>query len=327
MRLTYGQLVQQTQDFITDGSNTSVTTLSTSKDFVKRELNNANKDIFTLFKKWNIQPLPVTASTVANQIWYHNPPGLSKIESVTMPSGNIIIPLKIIQSQEEWDRLHIVPLTSSFPVAIFPRRDDFGVFPTPQSAVTYTLVGNYQPIRMTMDDYTTGGTITVAQNSTVITTSGGTFTADMVGKYFSIADSNGIPTGYSYRISSFTSSTVMGLESYFEEASVVGGTFVIFDSPNIPDELQEFLPYRAAAVYFQVRRRDEETGQKMLNFYYTGDFNNINRSGNIRGGILGVLQDLKEKGRGNSQIVKMGGIHKLNRFQYDVWGTTVTAAY
>ncbi len=326
MRRTYSQLIQQTQDYITDDSSSSVTNLSSTIDFIKRELNNANKDVFTLFKKWNLQPLPVTASTTANQIWYHNPPGLSKIESVTMPSGNLIIPLKIIQSQEEWDRLHIVPLTSTFPVAIFPRRDDFGVFPTPQSAVTFTIVGNYQPINMSIDDYNTG-TITVSQNSTVITTTGGTFTADMVGKYFSIADSTRLPVGYAYRISSFTSASVMGLESYFEESSVVDGNFVIFDSPNIPEELQEFLPYRAAAVYFQVRRRDEETGQKLMNFYYTGDFNNLNRSGNIRGGILGVLQDLKEKGRGNSQMTKMGGVHKLNRFQYDVWGSYVVPAY
>lgn len=326
MRSTFGELVQQSQDYTIDDTSGSTTNLTATVDFLKRELNHANKDIFTLFKEWNIQPLPVTASTVANQIWYHNPPGLSKIESVTIPSGNINIPLRIIQSQAEWDRLHIVPLTTNFPSAIFPRRDDFGIYPTPASPVTYTLVGNYQPINMTTDDVT-AGTVTVSQNSRTVTGTDTSFSADMVGRYFFITTSSGISSGSWYRIAGYTSSTELTLESYFEESTVSGGNYKIAESPNIPEELHEFLPYRAAAIYYQVRRRDEETAQRLLNFYYTGDFINSNRRGNIRGGVLGVLQDLREKGRGNSQMVQMGSPHRLNRFQYDVWGSQVVAAY
>lgn len=324
MRETFTPLLQRTQDYCIDDSVSSTTNLTATSVFLTREINETVKDLFFLMKKYNLQPLPKTTTTVANQIFYHNPPGLTKAETVTCTSGNLVVPLKIVHSQEEWDKLHIFTLASTFPQYIFPRRDDFGIWPTPSvSGATITIAGNYIPVNIGASDVSTG-TVTIANNSQTVTCSTAAFTASMVGMYFCLTDSTGVPNGNWYPISGYTSTTVITLESYFEESTVSGATYVIGESPNVPEELHEFIPYRAAAVYHQVRRRDNELGQQLLNYYYTGDFNNMNRRGNIRSGVIGYLQDLQMLGRGNSQVTETGGGQKFNRFRYDVWGTTLS---
>lgn len=323
-RETFGTLVQAAQDYSIDDTATTVTGLSSAEAFLKRETNHSVKDIFTLMKKYKLQPPPKTASTVSGQIYYHNPPGMTKIESVTIATGTIVPPLRIIHSQDEWNRLQMIPVTNGYPLAVFPRRDDFGIYPTPNAVYTLTLVGNYEPINMTADDYSTA-TVTATQNSQTITGSGTTFTSTMVGRWFSLTDSNGVSNGNWYRISAFTSTTSITLESYFEEATVTGGTYIIGESPEIPEELHEFIPFRSSAVYYATRRRDLEQAQRMMNYYYTGDFNNPNRSGNIRGGVLAVLKDLKENGRGNSQVTEMGPTPRINTIQLNNWSSTYTS--
>jgi hypothetical protein len=324
MRETFSSLIQRVQDLCVDDGSTTTNNLSTSRVFLIRELNNAIKDVFFLLKKYSLQPLPKTASTVSGQIWYHNPPGLSKIETVTMAVGSLVPPLRCIQSQEEWDVLHQVTLQSGYPIAYFPRRDDFGIYPTPNAAYTLTIVGNYTPVNLSQVDYNTG-TVTATQNSTTLTGSGTAFTSSMVGRFFVLTDATGVPNGNWYRIAAYSSATSITLESYFEEATSAGATYLIGESPNLPEDLQEFLPYRAAGAYFASRRRDMEHSQQLLNYYYTGDFGNTNRRGQIRGGVISILQDLQENGRSNSQIAEMSDKTRLNnRLYYDVWGTTLS---
>ena len=324
MRYTLSQLLQNSIDLCVDDTTSSTNNLSTTPVFLQRELNNTVKDIFTLMKKYSLRPLPVTANTVSGQIYYHYPPGFSKIESITIPLGNMILPLKVVQSQEQWDQLHIVPIISNYPEYVFPRRDDFGIFPTPQTAVTMTLTGNYQPKNMVATDYNTG-TASTTNGSSTVSISGATLTASMVGRSFYLT-ANGIDSGSWYRIAAVTPSTSITLENFFAESSVSGSTYVIGESPDIPEELHEFLPYRAAASYYAAKRRDMEHAQQLLNFYYTGDFANVNRKGNIRGGILAVLKDLQERGRGNSQIVEMANSGRPPILAGGVWSTVVTGA-
>lgn len=324
MRSTFSQLIKTTQDFCIDPGTSNSAGLSDSLTIIKRELNNAVKDIFTLMKKYKLRPLPKTATTVVGQIWYHNPPGLSKIESVTMAIGNIVLPLRVIHSQEEWDKLHIVPIVSNYPIAIFPRRDDFGIYPTPRSATTLTIVGNYQPLNMTADDYV-GASAAVTNNSVTITPSGATLTADMVNRYFMATDDYRIPTSNWYRIATVTPSTSFTLETYYQDATDTDTKYLIAESPDIPEELHEFLPYRAASVYYGTRRRDLDQAQRYMNYYYTGDWGNQNRSGNIRGGILAVLKDLAENGSGNSQITEMTGTAVRPVLIGGIWSTVVSS--
>lgn len=303
---TTSSLLQKAINLTLDDSTQSFTGVSDTATFLKQELNNTLRDVFRLIKKYSLQPPPITDTTVAGQTYYVNPPELSKIETVTCTAGNMVIPLKRIESQFEWDRLHQVPLQSGFPIAYFPRRDDYGIFPTPQAnSATITLTGNYTPTNLTVADYTTG-TVSVTNGSAILTGAGVTWLSSMVGYWFALTDSSGVPYGNWYKIGTFTSSSSLSITTAYQGSTASSQTYLIAQTPNCPEELQEFLPYRAASAYYQFRRNDPVKAQQLLNFYYTGDYANTNRSGNIRGGILGILQELQNNGRGNDQLTEMG---------------------
>jgi hypothetical protein len=324
MRETYTSLLKAAKDYVVDPSSTTFTSLSSPEAFLKREINHTLRAIFDLMKEYKLQPLPRTASTVEGQIYYHNPPGLSTIESVTIAIGALVLPLKIVESQAEWDYLQQFPTSTGFPRAIFPRRDDFGLFPTPQDIYTLTLAGNYQPINIGVDDYA-GGTVTVTQNTRNLVGDSTSWTSAMVGRWFTPTDSDFVSNGNWYRVSGYTSATSLTIESYFEDSDLAAATYLIGQSPEVPMELHEYIPYRAAAIYYGTKRRDQKQAQRLLNFFYTGDFENTNREGNFKSGVLGVLQGLKEKGRGNSQMTEMGMPEQGRSLGDGIWGTTISA--
>ncbi|SRR5258708_3220678 len=326
MRETFSSLLQYSQNYVVDASSVSTNGLSDATTFLKHEVNNAVRFIVSIAKEYKLQPLPQTASTVKNQIYYHYPPGMNKLETVKVTVGTISPPLKCIESQEEWDVLQQLPnQVSIYPQAYFCRKDDFGIYPTPQDVYTITLTGTYNPNNMTVADYTLG-TISATNNSLTLTGAGiATFDATMVNRWFSLTDANGISNGSWYRIGAYTSPTVLSLETYFQETTGSALTYLIGQSPEIPSEMHEFIPYRAAAVFYATRRKDPKQAQTMMNMFYTGDFDNTTRRGTIRGGILGVIADLKERGRNNSQVVQMGEYRKFDLIKDNIWGVTLSA--
>lgn len=326
-RETWSSLLQTTQDLCVDATTTSTTSISSSDVFLARNINNTIQYLFGLIKNYKTQPLPRTFQTDPDQTdprFYHYPPGLLSLESVTIATSNDIQqPLRIINSQQTWDRYQEFPQTADFPQYYFPRQYDFGIWPTPSAVRTGTVVGNYLPQKLSIGDYSSG-TVTVGQNTITVTGLGTTFTADMVGRWFCQTDSTGIPVGNWYRVSAFSSTTVLTLESYFEEAGLSASNYVIAQSPELPEELHEYIPYRAAAAYFRGPRRDGERAQEYMNYFYTGDDANPNRGGGIKGGVLGVLNEYKNKGRGNSPIATLN--HARDSYIPEAWKTTLTEA-
>lgn len=323
MRETYSTLLQQAQDLCVDSTTTTVTGVSASSTFLARNINSTIQWLFQQIKNYKTQPLPRTFSTVIDQIYYHYPPGILSLESVTITIGDEPIPLIPITSQAVWDRFQETPISGDFPQYYFPRQSDFGIWPTPSAVRTGTVVGNFLPQRISVSDYS-AGTVVVAQNSLTVTGTSTTFTAAMVGRWFCETDADGLSIGNWYRIAAFTSTTVLTLESYFEETSLSGSTYVIAQSPELPEELHEFIPYRAAAAYYRGPRRDTERAQEYMNYFYTGDDGNPNRGGGIKGGVLGIINEYKNKGRANRQTVSL---HKVyNGYIPESWRTTLEEA-
>mgnify|MGYP003557614068 FL=1 len=326
-KMTFGELQQQSIDICIDDQSTSYTGMTDTLTFIKREINNAVSDIFTLMKEYRLEPPPKTINTVANKIYYPYPPGLMKPRSFTVDIGTLIPPLKIVQSQKEWDWLQQMTNTSTFPTHIFPRRDDFGIYPTPTSVQTVTIVGSYQPTRMTRDDYS-AGVVTVTYGDETVTTSNATFTEAMVGSQFILTDSTSfIPNGNSYRIASFTSPQSIELSRTFMEDTAQGQHFVIGQSPEIPEELHYYIPYKVGSVYWHTRRHDSVRGQELANYFYTGDYNNTKRSGKMTGGILATLNDLRTNGRGSSNLIETygGGEDEASIYMRNtIWGVTIS---
>jgi hypothetical protein len=324
MRSTFSDIIQQSKDICIDDQSTTFTGMTDSLTFIKREINNTVSDIFTLMKEYRLEPPPKTIQTEADVIYYSYPPGLMKPESFTIGLNVQTPPLRIVQSQQEWDRIKSISLTSGYPTYVFPRRDDFGIYPTPNDVYTITIVGSYQPVRMTVDDYTTG-VVGVTNGDETISTTGSVLTSAMVDRWFALTNSTSlIPSGKWYRISSFTNDSSMELSRTFTELSSSGQTFVIGQSPELPEELHQYIAYKVGSVYWHTRRHDSNRAQELANYFYTGDFNNTKRSGRITGGVISVLNDLKTMGRGNSNLIETGGVYRNDYITNTIWSTILT---
>jgi len=322
MRETFGRLVQQAKDSVIDDNTTSSNTLTNTELLLKRQINNSVSEIGSLLSNYKNQPLARTMTTVADQIYYAYPPGLNQVITSTMTVGGVAYPLEVVHSQAEWDQIQVVDYASStIPKFIFPRQADFGVYPTPKSTYSVTLNGFYEPIPMTQDDYTTG-TISISQNTRTVTGVGTVFTASMVGRWLSAANTLGEPTGNWYKITAFTSATVITLQSFFEEVSITSNGFIIGESPELPTELHQFIPLHTASTYMLTRRRDSSKAREFMNWAMTGNPANDRRDTSVKQGIMGVVNKYRLMGRGATQLIRQKK-HRYSRFQ-ETWTTTLT---
>ena len=317
MRETRSSLKLKAKNLCVSDQTTSTNDLSDTETFLEKELNLSNRFIHTYISNYETQGIEKTAATVASQQFYHYPPGLGRIESVQVNIGGIDYTPQVVENEDTWKWINSTTFTGSvFPRCIFPRRDDFGIWPIPNDVYTVTFNGNYMPKDMTSDDVVTG-TVTVGQNTQTVTGSGTTFTANMVGRWFKANDD-----GDWYRISAFGSTTSLTIESFFEGASVAGSNFVIGESPEIPMELHEYIPYKSAASWYAGPRRDVKQAQAMLNYFWTGDFTNPSRDPEfVQGGLIYYKSQIRELGRNNSQLSRKP---KFSRSRFDERGTTLT---
>jgi len=233
-----------------------------------------------------------TASTVASQQYYHYPSDVVGVDDVVITVNSRLYPLEPIYGQHGWNYLNAIPFqATTFPSFIFARRDDFGIWPIPQGA--YTITFNYfsRDRNLTIADYT-AGTVAVTGNSVTVTGTGTTFTAAMVGRWFEITDATNTGKGYWYRVSAFTSTTVITLESVFEGATGSSLTYRIGQTPEIPEEGHVILVDGVTADFYSGFKNDQETAQRFENKFWTGDRNNIQRDTgdeNIAGGLIGLI--------------------------------------
>ncbi|HEC65536.1 MAG TPA: hypothetical protein ENI23_09590 [bacterium] len=299
-RQTLSSILLTSQNYVSDAETSSKTALSDTQTFLKKEINNGMRLIFNRLRMHEIQRVQ-TASTVADQQFYHKPPDFGTLQVATLTVGGIAYPLEIVDSYNQWNILNETTFTgASIPQFIFVRRDDFGIWPIPaNSSDTITLTYNLLQKDLINIDYT-DGTVSTTQNDATVTGSGTTFTAGMVGRWFK-ADSD----GEWYRITSFTNSTSIELESVFEGTAVSGDTYIIGESPEIPTELHELLPHFAAAKFYAGPRRDATKAQEQLNYFYTSDFfNTSRRMNNAAGGLLYAVARYAAGGRSNSRLVR-----------------------
>lgn len=295
----------------TQSSDTAVNTylkgeINRSKRIIEKELGIYRTDIVR------------TASTVDGQQYYHYPPNFGELKSIKVTIGSVDYVLSVCESQDEWDRINAITLAANaFPTLVFPRNYDFGIYPIPQDAYTMTMVFTPRHKDLTAEDYETG-TIALSEGSTVVTGSGTTFTAEMVGRWLKA------PDGLFYRIATFSSTTMLGLESVYEGGDVSGASYTIGESYDFPEELHNLPPILAAANYFIQKRGDHNKGQALLNLFYTGDLNNNGRElSDARGGLLHAKESYA--GRSATGIVRRNKV-KNHYNNSKLWATSISEA-
>lgn len=318
MRETYTSLQQTARDLCVSAQSSSTAGLSDTLTFLRKQINTSSRFIHAYISNYETQDIEKTSTTVADQQFYHYPPGLNHIESIQVTVGGVDYTPEVVESESTWKWINSSDTdTSAWPRFIYPRRDDFGIWPTPNDAYTITFNGNYIPKDMIAEDYSSG-TVVVAQNGVTVTGTDTTFTALMVGRWFRATDD-----GDWYRIAAFGSTTSLTLESTFEGSSVSGSAFTVGESPEIPMELHEYIPFRAAAAWYAGPRRNLKQSKMMNNYFYTGDFDNPNRKPElVQGGLIYYKAQLRELGRDNSQLVRKT---KYLRGRFDESSTTLTS--
>jgi len=171
---------------------------------------------------------------------------------------------------------------------------------------------------LTVADYTTG-TVTVTQNSATITGSGTTFTANMVGRWFQVTTNT--LDSYWYRISAYTSATVITLESVYEGASGSGLSYKIGESMETPEETHILLADAVTSAWYAGPAQDITKATWWNNVFWTGDGNNNSRSlANTNGGLLGAKK--RYASRSNSRVIRR--IKQLNSASSKLWATTLS---
>jgi hypothetical protein len=220
----------------------------------KRDINEGGAVFLNRFgRKFDKEYL--TASLVANQQYYQLAAGTLRSSEVRCLNGTNYYTPDLVASEEEWNKLNTITTTGSIPSHYYIRGfNEIGLYPIPSAAVTNGLQISLEPqhVDLTQDDYTTG-TVTVTNGAVAITHSASGFTPQMVGRWLQVTDGT---DGKWYRIASYTSSSVVSLENYYEGVSGSGRTFRIGEIMKIPNGYQD-APVYYAAERFYLTQNDE----------------------------------------------------------------------
>lgn len=208
-----------------------------------------------LGRKFNKEYL--TANLVANQQYYQFPSEVLRISEIRVLNGtNYYTPI-LVTSEAEWNQRNIISVTGNYPTHYYIRGfNEVGLYPIPGANLTNAIKISYEPqhVDLTQDDFTTG-TVTVSNGSVTVTHSATGFTQGMVGRWLQVTDGT---DGKWYRIASFTSTSVVSLENYYEGISGSGRSFRIGEISKIPNAYQD-APVYYAAERFYMTQNDQRT--------------------------------------------------------------------
>lgn len=305
MRFFFTDLI----NYAADGANTTDDTIKT---FLKRRINSRYEVITDKLNTWT-QVLPRTASTVDTQQYYYNPPNLREIESIVVTLGDFDYPLVPVYSQEEWDILNAQTITSAFPERFFRRKDDYGIWPTPQTDEgTITINYTKRAVPLYFENYITG-TAAVTENDQTVTLTTGVTTTLKAGFWFCLTDSSGEPRGTFYRIGSISSGTAaFELETFFEEATEATPTYIVGQSPEIPEEGHELLGMGAVSDFYGLKKGDSKKQKEFNNMFWTGSPNvtplQARKTDMDAGGLIGLIAAYKD--RDSDVVVERVPVHR-----------------
>lgn len=200
-----------------------------------------------------------TSNIEEDKQYYQFAADILRIGEIRVLQGTNYYTPELVASEHEWNELNTFTQSGSYPTHYFIRGfNEVGLFPIPSADVTNGLQVSYEPqhIELTQADYTTG-TVTVANGSVALTHSGTGFTPQMVGRWVQITDGT---DGKWYRIASYTSTSVLSLENYYEGISGSGRTFRIGEVMKIPQAYQDASVYYAVDRFYMTQN-DQKTAQ------------------------------------------------------------------
>lgn len=268
-------------------------------------------------------------NTSSNTQIYPFPPGLVTIEGGYITVGSVNYPLQPINSRYNIEQLNSIQIqASALPQFYFVEQDSFQIWPIPQATYAGKIYYHFRDRNLSVNDYSTGSvSLTLASN--IVTGVGTTFTAAMVGRWFTVTDTTKYGQGYWYRIVGFTDATHITLGALdgtavnWNNASISGATYRIGETPELPEEMHVALSHGTAADYFMTMRKDPKGATYYNNMFWTGDPNNATRdfeNRKIMGGVIGGINLYRD--RDDRTVIRRRP--RLNPLQYKVFATTLS---
>lgn len=235
--------------------------------------------------------------TVANEEKYQVPNGFRKIIDlyVTLQTGSPVRPTiympEMVFDPSKWKLIKAYQLgTGDVPYFTYVENQTVNFQPIPATTGNIiTLRGRVNTKSLSIDDYTAGTIVSIANGDTVVTGSGTTWTADMIGRYIQIIETTAANggDGFWYQIGSFTNATTIGLLKPYEGTSIVTGSaaYIIGQCSVIPEAYDIAVLYRSVALYWQ--KQGEISTAKTYWLQYDGG----NEAGysKIYGGVIGQM--------------------------------------
>jgi hypothetical protein len=238
------------------GVLTKDTSLATQAYF-KLWINDTQKKVCKLMKGASFLEDEWVADSVASQEPYRLPHNYGKAIDVWYINGTTKYQPKLVESSEDWTYKSALSTTSDYPDYFHIFGDHIFFYPAFTTANLNIHLRYKKSIKeLGIADYSTG-TVTVSNNSALVTGTGTAWTSLMVGRYLRFDDD-----GSWYEIYNVGSSTAITLVKTYEGNAVTNGTYKIGNISVIPDEFQDILWQRPVAIYLM--SKGEETRS---NFY------------------------------------------------------------
>jgi len=194
-------------------------------------------------------------NTVAGQQFYQFPSDMLRISYVKARRGDKYYPLKHIRSEDEWNKMNVVPFfRANAPMYYFIKgADEIGIYPTPKDNVTDGLIVSYEPRMVDMAIEDVIGKADVTNNSVdVVAGAATTFAEKMLNDcWFTVTDGS---DGNWYKIVTYTDATHIKLDNNYQGISKTGADILIGQTPAFPEEYHEAPIYYACRNFYLMRK-------------------------------------------------------------------------
>lgn len=219
--------------------------------------------------------------TVGGQQYYPLPPNFSQMKSLTIRTGDLQwTPTEILTTQE-WNQLNVFPYYAEIPnnFFIYPGGDhggQVGIWPIPSSTgQVITFRYKFRVPDLSLDDYTTPGSISVTTKDTAVSATGSSFIQTTnfqnESRWLQIAQPSG--DNLWYQISQVSSPTALTLYQPYQGITVTNataGTYTIGQMPIIAEDFHDLLVYRPLYVYFSTVGNNPDKAKEFLALYENG---------------------------------------------------------
>lgn len=235
------------------------------------------KDSATITWDAPLTDTATTAITVGTQ-YYPLPPNYSKMKTLTVTVGNLQWTPKEILTTEEWNNLNVFPYYSDIPVYffIYPGGDhgaQVGIWPIPSTTgnlITYNY--KFRVPDLSIADYTTPGTLSIATGGVAITGTGSSFTPTVNQQLESRWIKFDQPAGDNlwYQIYTINSTTSASLYQPYQGNAITGatgGTYTIGQMPLLMEDFHDMLLYKPLYIYFSTINKDTEKAKNFKELY------------------------------------------------------------